>query len=90
MVRGAVPFKGQRYDLLKKSAHNSGHLFIDREFPPDDSSLFFQGSSKTRAITWKRPKVIMLLFKLRCHVIHYFEFLMYVFWQIIMCTSGQF
>jgi hypothetical protein len=57
MVFGVVAYKGQQYDVLKKSAQSAGNLFVDEEFPPNDTSLFFKGSSKTTAITWKRPKV---------------------------------
>lgn len=57
MVHTYVPYKGQKYEQLKKRAQSSNRLFIDREFPPDDSSLFFKGSSKKATITWKRPKV---------------------------------
>ena len=56
LFAGAIPYKGQKYHELKKAAQQSGHPFIDSEFPPDDKSLF--GSpGKLAGIEWKRPKV---------------------------------
>ena len=51
-----VPYKGQKYSDLKKTAQDSGHPFIDTEFPPDEKALFNSGG-KAAGIEWKRPKV---------------------------------
>ena len=51
-----TPFKDQDYHALKKQAQDSGHPFIDSEFPPDDKAIFFSGSSM-KEIVWRRPKV---------------------------------
>jgi calpain-5 len=52
-----TPYKGQKYAELKKKAIETGHPFIDTEFPPDNKSLFTT-SSKGAGIEWKRPKDI--------------------------------
>ena len=51
-----VKFKNQDYHDLKKQAQESGHPFIDLEFPPDAKALFYSGGAAT-GIEWKRPKV---------------------------------
>ncbi|XP_074657458.1 calpain-5-like [Tubulanus polymorphus] len=51
------PFKAQEFHKLKKQSQESGHLFIDSEFPPDDKSLFYT-KGKLAGVVWKRPKDI--------------------------------
>ncbi len=53
---GPTPYKGQKYAALKKTAQDSGHPFLDPEFPPDDKALFHT-QAKLAGIEWKRPKV---------------------------------
>ena len=53
-----TPYKGQDYSALRKQAQESGHPFIDPEFPPDQKSLFFSGGNAT-GLEWKRPKVVI-------------------------------
>lgn len=53
----AKPFKGQKYDALRKECQEGGKLFEDPEFPADDSSLFY--SQRIGGVQWKRPKVQM-------------------------------
>jgi calpain-5 len=52
-----VPYKGQKYSELKKQATESGHLFLDEEFAPNEKALFSSGG-KAAGIEWKRPKDI--------------------------------
>lgn len=52
-----TPYKGQNYSELKKQALESGHPFIDQEFPPDEKALFHTGG-KMSGVEWKRPKDI--------------------------------
>jgi len=51
------PFKGQKFEELKKKAQDSGTLFVDPEFPANDKSLFFS-NAKLGGLQWKRPKDI--------------------------------
>ena len=55
MLRSAVPFKGQKYEKLKKDCLKKGELFKDPEFPANNKSLFY--SKFDEEIEWKRPKV---------------------------------
>ena len=60
MFSAPSPYKGQSFAKLKKEAQDSGQLFIDPEFPPEDTSLFSASaktSSKLTGVQWKRPKV---------------------------------
>ena len=50
-------YKGQVYKDLKEKAQQDGRLFVDTEFPPDASSLFYSKTSAPFAVEWKRPKV---------------------------------
>ena len=50
-----VAYKGQVYASLKKQAIDSGHPFIDNEFPPDDKAINPHGNASN--IVWKRPHV---------------------------------
>ena len=57
MMSGSVmPFKGQKYSVLKKQALSSGHSFQDPEFPQNEKSLF-RGQGRAAGIEWKRPQV---------------------------------
>jgi hypothetical protein len=49
-------FRGQDYNKCKKNAKAKGTLFVDREFPSDDSSIGSE-PGKHGNIVWKRPKV---------------------------------
>ena len=51
------PFKGQKYEELKKKCQQAGELFVDPEFPANDKALFHTEASKIAGIEWKRPKV---------------------------------
>ena len=51
-----VPYKNQKYADLVKAARESGHPFIDQEFPPDEKALS-PTPGKMTGIEWKRPKV---------------------------------
>ena len=51
-----TPYKGQKYEELKKAAQESGNLFVDPEFAAEDKSLFYT-PGKLAGVTWKRPKV---------------------------------
>ena len=44
---------GQDFDEIKAACLESGELFNDEEFPPDDATLFF--SESPYGIEWKRP-----------------------------------
>ena len=50
---------GQRFDEIKAACLESGELFVDPEFPPDDGSLFF--SQSQYGIEWKRPHELVLI-----------------------------
>ena len=53
-----VPFKGQKYEELRKQ-HGPDNLFEDPEFPANDKSLFYKRSSPGN-IEWKRPGVSVI------------------------------
>ncbi|CAH1781191.1 unnamed protein product [Owenia fusiformis] len=53
-----VLYKGQDYAALRKEHQDSGHLYIDNQFPPDDKSLGPSGG-KGGHVEWKRPKDIV-------------------------------
>ena len=62
-----VPFKGQKYSVLKKQAVSSGRPFEDPEFPQNEQSLFLEsGNSRSAGIEWKRPGVC------HCHCVQLF------------------
>lgn len=54
------PLKDQHYEELKRQAQETGELFVDNEFPADDSSLFYTGNvgQLPGDVVWKRPKDI--------------------------------
>ncbi|PVD18345.1 hypothetical protein C0Q70_20894 [Pomacea canaliculata] len=54
----AEPFKGQRYAKLRRRCVRKNKLFVDGEFPPTGSSLYFSRSPPAD-IVWKRPKDIV-------------------------------
>ncbi|KAK7090412.1 calpain-5-like [Littorina saxatilis] len=54
----AVPYKGQSYSKLRKRCVKKDKLFVDGEFPPTGSSLFFSRQPPAD-IVWKRPKDIV-------------------------------
>ena len=58
MICGAedAPFKGQHYKKLRRRCLSKNKLFVDGEFPPTGSSLFFSRPAPAD-IVWKRPKV---------------------------------
>ncbi|XP_035828794.1 calpain-5-like [Aplysia californica] len=49
------PFKGQLYGKLRRRCLSKRKLFVDGEFPPTGSSLFFSRPAPAD-IVWKRPK----------------------------------
>ena len=52
-----LKFKKQKYDKLKSDLLSKKKLFVDEQFPANDSSLF---KTKTKnGIVWKRPHVIL-------------------------------
>ncbi|XP_077987737.1 calpain-5-like isoform X2 [Glandiceps talaboti] len=52
-----IPFKGQKYEDLKKMCQDQGNLFSDPEFPAEDRSIFYSKSVPGQ-VEWKRPKEI--------------------------------
>ncbi|KAI3378811.1 hypothetical protein SNEBB_000810 [Seison nebaliae] len=48
------PYKGQVYEQLKPY-YNSENLFVDPEFPPEGSSIYYTKSTP-HSIEWKRPQ----------------------------------
>ncbi|XP_048247268.1 calpain-5-like [Haliotis rufescens] len=54
----AVPRKGQKYGKLKRKCVKKNALFLDGEFPPSGSSLFYSRPAPAD-IVWKRPKDIV-------------------------------
>ncbi|XP_077870335.1 calpain-6-like [Saccoglossus kowalevskii] len=50
------PYKGQKYEELKKMCQEQATLFSDPEFPAEDRQIFFSKSVPGR-VEWKRPKV---------------------------------
>ncbi|KAL5003952.1 hypothetical protein ScPMuIL_017408 [Solemya velum] len=50
-----APFKGQKYNKLKKQCLKAGKLFVDSTFPPNGNSLFYSRTAPAD-IVWKRPK----------------------------------
>lgn len=54
----AEPFKGQRFSKLRRRCISKNKLFVDGEFPPTGSSLFFSRQPPAD-IVWKRPKDIV-------------------------------
>lgn len=51
-----VLFRGQNYSELRKKTLQNEALFKDPEFPPNDMSIWKDGSKK-KDVEWKRPKV---------------------------------
>lgn len=49
-------FKGQSFSKLRRRCLRKRKLFVDGEFPPTGSSLFFSRPAPSD-IVWKRPKV---------------------------------
>ena len=54
--RRAHEVLNKTFSELKEECKQEGELFVDPEFPPDDSSLFFQQRPRMR-MEWKRPHV---------------------------------
>lgn len=52
-----LPYKGQKYSILKKQALSSGQPFEDPEFARSERSLFYT-SGAASGIEWKRPREI--------------------------------
>ncbi|BFZ00227.1 hypothetical protein BsWGS_03266 [Bradybaena similaris] len=52
------PYKGQHFGKLRRRCLRKRKLFIDGEFPPTGSSLFFSRPAPAD-IVWKRPKDIV-------------------------------
>lgn len=50
-----VLFRGQNYSELRKKTLQNEALFKDPEFPPNDMSIWKDGS-KMKDVEWKRPK----------------------------------
>uniref|UniRef100_A0A915KDW4 Calpain catalytic domain-containing protein n=1 Tax=Romanomermis culicivorax TaxID=13658 RepID=A0A915KDW4_ROMCU len=48
-------FRNQNYKLLKKELIKDGRLFTDVEFPPSNSSIYFEQSALGENVEWKRP-----------------------------------
>ncbi|XP_062844768.1 calpain-5-like isoform X2 [Trichomycterus rosablanca] len=57
MYSSVVPFKNQRYDVLKKECRENKKLFEDSEFPCTNTSLWYRNPLPGR-VEWKRPGVI--------------------------------
>ncbi|XP_062992554.1 calpain-5-like [Elgaria multicarinata webbii] len=54
MPSGPKPFRGQRYQRLKRSCLQAQHLFEDPEFPATNASLFYHRDPPD-GVSWKRP-----------------------------------
>lgn len=52
----AKPYKGQKYQKIKKECIRKKTLFRDSEFPPEGPSLFYSKAAPAD-IVWKRPGV---------------------------------
>ncbi|CAL1546272.1 unnamed protein product [Lymnaea stagnalis] len=52
------PYKGQHFGKLRRRCLSKKKLFVDGEFPPTGSSLFFSKPAPAD-IVWKRPKDIV-------------------------------
>lgn len=52
----AKPYKGQKYQKIKKECIRKKMLFRDSEFPPEGPSLFYSKAAPAD-IVWKRPGV---------------------------------
>lgn len=50
-----LPYKNQIYEDLKRQ-HNAQNLFVDREFPAADKSIYHSGK-RLVDVHWYRPKV---------------------------------
>ena len=50
----------QDFEELRAAALESGELFEDPEFPPDDQSLFFS-KDPPYAFEWKRASEILII-----------------------------
>eukprot|EP00096_Caligus_rogercresseyi_P013854 TRINITY_DN6450_c0_g1_i1.p1 TRINITY_DN6450_c0_g1~~TRINITY_DN6450_c0_g1_i1.p1 ORF type:complete len:564 (-),score=220.83 TRINITY_DN6450_c0_g1_i1:214-1905(-) len=48
---------GQDFNEIKQSCLESGRLFTDSEFPPDDASMYFS-QNVPYGVEWKRPREI--------------------------------
>ncbi|XP_060079370.1 calpain-5-like [Ylistrum balloti] len=57
LTDSTVPYKGQKYYKIKSSCSRGGKLFVDKDFPPSGSSLFFSRPAPAD-IVWKRPSDI--------------------------------
>lgn len=54
LSKAPTPFKGQKFEELKKQHRANGTLFEDPEFPATNASLFYSRQSPGN-IEWKRP-----------------------------------
>lgn len=61
LSKAPTPYKGQKYEELKKQHQESETLFEDPEFPATDASLFYSRQPPGQ-VTWKRPGVIVKYF----------------------------
>ena len=52
-------FTSQNYDKLKRKCLENSELFIDNEFPANDSIIF--KDKVMNGIVWKRPQVKIVL-----------------------------
>lgn len=58
----AKPYKGQKYQKIKKECIRKKTLFRDSEFPPEGPSLFYSKAAPADIhVVWKRPGVGILL-----------------------------
>ena len=55
---GLYYFKNQRYKKLKGQCEREEGLFVDGEFKPETSSLYFSRGWPPEPVEWKRPKVV--------------------------------
>ena len=51
-----MKLKGKSYDEIKAQCLRENRLFVDPDFPPNDSSIFLTRRS-SQAYQWKRPGV---------------------------------
>lgn len=56
LSKAPTPFKGQKFEELRKQHRANGTLFEDPEFPATNASLFYSRQSPGN-IEWKRPGV---------------------------------
>lgn len=52
-----IPHRNQNYQQIKTQLLRSGEKFVDKEFLPNEYSLYPNSQKKNKNITWKRAQV---------------------------------